>query len=331
MPNSDHKLSATSGGGDSAAGTAVFAGHPRGLPTLFMTELWERFSYYGMRALLVLYMTAPAALGGLALDTATAARVYGNYTMAVYLLAIPAASSLTRCWARAARCWSGELMIALGHFALAVPTITTFYAGLILVALGTGLFKPSISALVGGLYGAGRSSSRRRLLDLLHGHQYRRFRRPAGDRFSGTKLDVQGLACLSRLRSRPIVALGLRRCRCRHDVGAGLIPLSRRWTCCVLGCHLPSDAPPRVAPFSSWSEQSLSWRSSLFPTGQGSSGCAGCSCWRRSLAIAWFARAERHRRAPAGGGVRVLHRLDGVLGVFEQAGLVDRAVRRPAD
>src|SRR3954469_8717114 len=74
---------------ESARDTAGIGGHPRGLTTLFFTELWERFSYYGMRAILVLYMVAPAAEGGLGLDTQRAASIYGTYTMAAYLTAIP--------------------------------------------------------------------------------------------------------------------------------------------------------------------------------------------------------------------------------------------------
>ena len=129
-----------------------FASHPRGLAALFMTELWERFSYYGMRALLVLYMTAPALEGGMALATPEAARVYGNYTMAVYLLAIPGGFLADTFLGARRAVLAGGIMITSGHFALAVPTVVSFYAGLILIALGTGLFKPSISALVGALY-----------------------------------------------------------------------------------------------------------------------------------------------------------------------------------
>jgi proton-dependent oligopeptide transporter, POT family len=131
------------------------AGHPRALSTLFFTELWERFSYYGMRALLTLFMVAPASEGGLGLATPDAARIYGNYTMAVYMLAIPGGFIADR-WLGAKRavitgCW----IIAAGHFALAVPSTATFAGGLILVALGSGLMKPNISAMVGALYAPG--------------------------------------------------------------------------------------------------------------------------------------------------------------------------------
>jgi proton-dependent oligopeptide transporter, POT family len=130
-----------------------FAGQPQGLRTLFFAEMWERFSYYGMRALLTLFMVAPIANGGLDFSTAEAARIYGNYTMAVYMLSIPGgylADNLLG--AKRAVLWGG-IIIAAGHLTLAIPAELSFYAGLILVALGTGLLKPSISALVGALYG----------------------------------------------------------------------------------------------------------------------------------------------------------------------------------
>lgn len=127
--------------------------HPSGLTTLFFAELWERFSYYGMRALLVLFMVAPVQAGGLGFTTAEAALVYGNYTMAVYMLSIPGGFVADR-WIGASRAVViGGSIIAAGHFALAVPRLPFFYLGLVLIVLGTGLFKPSISALVGGLYG----------------------------------------------------------------------------------------------------------------------------------------------------------------------------------
>ncbi|MEE9359916.1 MAG: oligopeptide:H+ symporter, partial [Hyphomicrobium sp.] len=138
--------------GSSARG---FAGQPRGLATLFFTELWERISYYGMRALLVLFIVAPAAAGGLGLSTAEAARIYGNYTMAVYMLSIPGGFIADRYLGARRSVLIGGSIIALGHFTLAINSLTAFYSGLALVALGTGLFKPNISAMVGGLYRQG--------------------------------------------------------------------------------------------------------------------------------------------------------------------------------
>ncbi|MGQ0455769.1 MAG: peptide MFS transporter [Hyphomicrobium sp.] len=129
-----------------------FAGHPVGLSTLFFTELWERFSYYGMKALLTLFMVAAITEGGLGFTATEAGRVFGNYTMAVYMLAIPGGFIADRALGARAAVLIGGWIIALGHFALACPTLPTFYIGLVLIALGTGLFKPNISALVGALY-----------------------------------------------------------------------------------------------------------------------------------------------------------------------------------
>lgn len=137
---------------DSRSLKSIFGGHPPGLSTLFFTELWERFSYYGMRALLTLFMVAPLATGGLGFATAEAAAIYGTYTFAVYLLSIPGGYIAdTMLGARRAVLFGGTT-IALGHYALAVPSLVSFYAGLVLIVLGTGLFKPNISALVGSLY-----------------------------------------------------------------------------------------------------------------------------------------------------------------------------------
>src|SRR5262245_60829955 len=133
----------------------IFAGQPRGLSTLFFAELWERFSYYGMRGLLTLFVVSPLAAGGLGLSSVEAARIYGNYSMAVYLLAIPGGFIADRYLGARQAVLIGGSVIALGHFTLAVPAATAFYLGLALVAIGTGLFKPNISAMVGGLYGDG--------------------------------------------------------------------------------------------------------------------------------------------------------------------------------
>jgi POT family proton-dependent oligopeptide transporter len=129
-----------------------FAGQPQGLSTLFFTEVWERFSYYGMRALLTLFIVAPIVGGGLGLGTMEAARIYGNYTMAVYMLSIPGGFIADRYLGAYRSVLIGGAIIACGHFTLAIPTVEAFYAGLALVALGTGLFKPNISAMAGGLY-----------------------------------------------------------------------------------------------------------------------------------------------------------------------------------
>jgi POT family proton-dependent oligopeptide transporter len=140
---------------DPARADTAFFGHPRGLATLFFTELWERFSYYGMRALLILFMTAPAAVGGLGFDTAKAGVIYGSYTAAVYLVALPGGWLADRFLGQRRATFAGGAVIFLGHVCLAVPAQASFYAGLLLVVIGTGLLKPNISAMVGQLYGPG--------------------------------------------------------------------------------------------------------------------------------------------------------------------------------
>ena len=135
-----------------AAPQPTFFGHPRGLATLFFTEMWERFSYYGMRALLILFMTAAPATGGLGYDTTTAGAVYGLYTFGVYALALPGGWIADRLVGQRRAVLYGGILIALGHYSLAVPSLTTFYLGLLLIVFGTGLLKPNISAIVGDLY-----------------------------------------------------------------------------------------------------------------------------------------------------------------------------------
>jgi POT family proton-dependent oligopeptide transporter len=129
-----------------------FFGHPRGLATLFFTEMWERFSYYGMRALLILFITAAPSAGGLGYDATTAGAIYGLYTFGVYALALPGGWIADRLVGQRRAVLYGGILIALGHYCLAVPWVTTFYLGLLLIVLGTGLLKPNISAIVGDLY-----------------------------------------------------------------------------------------------------------------------------------------------------------------------------------
>ena len=138
----------------SPAGDTQFFGHPRGLSTLFFTEMWERFSYYGMRALLILFMTAPVAAGGLGFDTAKAGPIYALYVSSVYLLSLPGGWIADRVLGLRRTVFVGGVIIMLGHICLAVPSMTTFYLGLVLIASGTGLLKPNVSVLVGKLYSA---------------------------------------------------------------------------------------------------------------------------------------------------------------------------------
>lgn len=136
----------------SASDTGGIGGHPRGLTNLFLTEMWERFGYYGMRALLLYFMTKPAVEGGLGFETARGGLIYGTYTMSVYMLSIPGGFIADNfLGARRAVLFSG-MLIAAGYFTLAIHSVTAFFIGLLLVALGTGMLKPNISTMVGMLY-----------------------------------------------------------------------------------------------------------------------------------------------------------------------------------
>ncbi|GAA2283782.1 MFS transporter [Streptomyces ruber] len=128
----------------------TFFGHPFGLATLFMTEMWERFSYYGMRALLPLYLVAP---GGLHMSAGTATAIYSVYLSLVYLLALPGGWFADRVLGPRKTVAVAGLVIMLGHITLALPGGSgVFFAGLGLVAIGSGLLKANISTMVGHLY-----------------------------------------------------------------------------------------------------------------------------------------------------------------------------------
>ena len=162
-------------GADIIEGPTIF-GHPKGLMTLFFTEMWERFSYYGMRALLILFMTTPILSGGLGFDDKTSGAIYGLYTMGVYLLALPGGWFADRLFGLKKSVWYGGIIITIGHFTMALPgiiglfsdssvqatslsslDINAFFLGLILIVVGTGLLKPNISSIVGQLYPQGSS------------------------------------------------------------------------------------------------------------------------------------------------------------------------------
>ena len=144
---------------DVAAAQKQWFGHPRGLATLFFTEMWERFSYYGMRALLFLFMTAAvtAKNPGLGLDDRTAGAVYGLYTAGVYALNLVGGWIADRLMGQRAAVFLGGVLIAAGNFTLAVRGMTPFYAGLALIVAGTSLLKPNVSTIVGDLYPEGGS------------------------------------------------------------------------------------------------------------------------------------------------------------------------------
>ncbi len=132
-------------------------GHPIGLFVLFFTEMWERFSFYGMRAILVLYLVAKTSdtNAGLGWTNGEALQLYGWYTMLVYLLSIPGGIIADKLVGQKKAVMIGAVLLVMGHGILAVDTLWAFYTGLILIILGVGMLKPNISTMVGGLYKAG--------------------------------------------------------------------------------------------------------------------------------------------------------------------------------
>jgi proton-dependent oligopeptide transporter, POT family len=135
-----------------------FFGHPKGLSTLFFTEMWERFSYYGIRPLLVLFMTAAIFDGGFGFPREQASAIVGIYAFCVYLASLPGGWIADRWLGLQRSIWYGGVLIAVGHLAIALSSVfshTAFFIGLIFIVMGTGLLKPNISAIVGDLYPEG--------------------------------------------------------------------------------------------------------------------------------------------------------------------------------
>src|SRR6266446_3351673 len=155
-PNEDRNKMSTpidaTGTSPASAADHGFFGHPRGLSTLFFTEMWERFSYYGMRAILTLYMTKSLAEGGLNFAEGYAALIYATYVSSVWYLPLIGGWLADKVLGARRAVLIGGIVIACGHYSMAINTVPNFYAGLILIACGTGLLKPNISAMVGQLY-----------------------------------------------------------------------------------------------------------------------------------------------------------------------------------
>jgi POT family proton-dependent oligopeptide transporter len=130
-----------------------FLSHPIGLKTLFLTEMWERFSYYGMRAILILFMVTTANDGGMGLSVSDAGAIYGIYTSMIYLACLPGGWCADRLVGQRNATLIGGVIIMFGHISLAIPGMPYFFSGLMALVIGTGLLKPSISSMVGQLYG----------------------------------------------------------------------------------------------------------------------------------------------------------------------------------
>jgi proton-dependent oligopeptide transporter, POT family len=140
-----------------AAAGATILGQPRGLATLFLTEMWERFTYYGIQALLILFMVAGGQVGGLGLDDHTSNSIYGLYLGSTYLLGLLGGWIADRLLGAQRAVVSGGVFIAAGSLLLALGNTAVFFIGLLVVALGVGLLKPNVSALVAALYPEGGS------------------------------------------------------------------------------------------------------------------------------------------------------------------------------
>ena len=137
----------------------IIFGHPAGLYILFFVEMWERFSYYGMRAILTLFLAAPVILGdpqsGYGWTNAETLSFYGTYTMCVYLMSIPGGWVADKFIGQKKAVMLGGLLLCVGHGILAVDADWAFFTGLILIVVGVGFLKPNISTMVGGLYQKG--------------------------------------------------------------------------------------------------------------------------------------------------------------------------------
>ena len=127
-------------------------GHPRGLPWMLNVEMWERFSYYGMRAILLYFITDTVARGGLGLSANSGQVILASYSAAVYLLAIPGGIFADRIIGPWVSTLYGGVVIMAGHICLSIPTPALAWTGIVLVAVGTGFIKPNLSTIVGGLY-----------------------------------------------------------------------------------------------------------------------------------------------------------------------------------
>ncbi|HUJ52339.1 MAG TPA: oligopeptide:H+ symporter, partial [Steroidobacteraceae bacterium] len=132
-------------------------GQPRGLATLFLTEMWERFTYYGMRGVLILFMVEAVSRGGLGLDDRTASAVYGMYIGGTYLFGLLGGWIADRLIGAQRAVVSGALLIIAGNLMLTLPKAELFYLGLLVITIGVGLLKPNASVMVAALYPEGGS------------------------------------------------------------------------------------------------------------------------------------------------------------------------------
>ena len=201
---SDHAASLNAARADKS-----FFGHPRGLATLFFTEMWERFSYYGMRAILIFYLTASVAKGGLGFADSKAGAVYGLYTAMVYLMCLGGGWVADRIIGQRRAVLIGGILIACGEFCLVAPALTAVLPGAGAAGLRHRPAEGQRQHHRRAVVRAGRSAARFGLFHLLHGDQYRR---------------VDFAADLRLGRRAHQLAPRLRRGRTGHARGARPIP-----------------------------------------------------------------------------------------------------------
>ena len=139
------------------ASGATILGHPIGLATLFLTEMGERFTYYGMRAILILFLVSAVATGGLGIDDKTASAIYGLYISGTYLLSLYGGWIADRLIGAQRAVWAGGILIFVGNTLLAIGSAQIFFLGLVVIVFGVGLLKPNISAIVAQIYPEGGS------------------------------------------------------------------------------------------------------------------------------------------------------------------------------
>ncbi|MCZ6670430.1 MAG: peptide MFS transporter [Acidobacteria bacterium] len=202
-----------------------FLGHPKGLFILFFTELWERFSYYGMRAILVLFVVAEVKdgmLGGLGWSKVAALSLYGWYTMSVYVASIPGGLIADRLLGRRKTVMLGGLTLCVGHLVLAMHGIGFFYLGLGLIVAGVGLLKPNISTMVGELYRQGDPRRDKGFMIFYMGINIGAFLSGIIVGYVGQKIGWHygfGLAGIGMLLGQAVYILGQ-----RHLAGIGMPP-----------------------------------------------------------------------------------------------------------
>ncbi len=154
----------------------TFFGHPYPLGSLFFTEMWERFSFYGIRPLLILFMAATVYDGGMGLARENASAIVGIFAGSMYLAALPGGWLADNWLGQQRAVWYGSILIALGHLSIALSAWLgndLFFIGLMFIVLGSGLFKTCISVMVGTLYKKGDGAPRRWFFAVLHGDQHR--------------------------------------------------------------------------------------------------------------------------------------------------------------